>query len=125
MKKERKDSTKNSQSRWHINFETITDELRSLIQKDAAEEGVGNLMADGAVNGLFNAYKDSVDTDPLIDAAYSTATDVTDSSPGNSTTGTTVPLLFTPKLCLMYLKALSQSHKQTPDFMHYEPVHFF
>ena len=111
MKKEREDLTKNSQNRWNINFETITDEVRSLIQKDAAEEGVGNLMADGAANGLYNAFKDSVDTDPLIDAAYSTATDVTDSSPGNSTTGTAAPLLFTPKLHLMYLKALSWSHK--------------
>ena len=37
-------------------------------------------MAGGAAIGLHNAFEDSVDTDPFIDAACSSAADVASSS---------------------------------------------
>ena len=52
-----------------MNIVSTTDDVRSIIQKDAPEEGVGNLMAGSATISPHNAFKDPVDTDPYIDAA--------------------------------------------------------
>ena len=62
-------------------------------------------MVGGAAIGLHNAFEDSVDTDPFIDAACSSAADAAGSSRGNATAGTDVQLLITLKLRWMNLKA--------------------
>ena len=62
-------------------------------------------MAGGAAISLHDAFKDSVDTGPFIDAAFSSAADVAGPSHGTATAGTDVQLLVTLKLRWMNLKA--------------------
>ena len=62
-------------------------------------------MTGGAAIGHHNAFEDSVDTGPFIDAACSSAADVAGSSRGNATAGTDMQLLVTLKLRWTNLKA--------------------
>ena len=61
-------------------------------------------MASGAAIGPHNAFKGPVDTDPFIDAACFSTTDVSSSSLGNTTAGLDVLLLITLKLRWMHLE---------------------
>ena len=62
-------------------------------------------MAGGAAIGPHNAFKDPVDTDPYIDAAWSPTADATGSSLGNTTAGPDILSLVILKLRWMYSKA--------------------
>ena len=73
-------------------------EVRSIIQKDAAEEGAFNSMADGAAIGFHNAFKDSAEIFTFIEAVSSSAADATGSFLGNDTEGIDDLLLVTLKL---------------------------
>ena len=95
-------------------------------------------MADGAAIGFHNAFKDSAVIFPFIEAVSSSAADTTGSFLGNATEGTDDLLLVTQILRWMNLKtsvkrcsslkpeqALTWSHKQISDIMHYGPINFF
>ena len=78
-----------------MTIELTRNEVRSIIQRDAAEEGAFNSMADGAAIGFHNAFKDSAEIFPFIDAVSCSAANATGSFLGNATEGTDDLLLVT------------------------------